>query len=129
MKTAGILIGLLLILLSGLLGCSPSLLNLPSLDEQRTFARGLDQYAQTGETRILETLSQQDPKSDWPRRAETVLQLVTEQRRQAAALAKEQQELTECLQENAYLAGDNQMLEATLEKLKQLLIDMESRSQ
>lgn len=129
MKTAGILIGLLLFLLSGLMGCSPPLLNLSSFDEQRTFARGLDQYSQTGETRILETLSQQDPKSDWSRRAETVLQLITEQHQQAAALAKEQQELVECRQENTYLAGDNQMLEETLEKLKQLLIDMESRTQ
>lgn len=129
MKTAGILIGLLLILLSGLMGCSPSLLNLSSLEEQGTFARGLDQYAQTGETRILETLSQQDPESDWTRRAGTVLQLVTGQRQQAAALAEERQELADCRKENNYLAEDNQMLEATLEKLKQLLIDMESRTQ
>ncbi|HKL26786.1 MAG TPA: hypothetical protein VJ910_11215 [Desulfuromonadales bacterium] len=129
MMTAAIRTGSIVFLLFVLAGCGAPIFNLPIPAEKQLFAQGLDQYGQTGDTRILENLPQEYPGGEWSRRAEIVMQLIDEQRRQKAALAREQKSLADCQKENAYLASDNQMLESTLEQLKQLLIDMEMRAE
>lgn len=129
MTIAQIRIGLLFILCSALVGCGSPLFKLPLPEEQKLFVLGMDQYEHTGETRILETLPRQYPDGEWTRRAEDVLRLVEEQRQQAAAIARDKEKLNACRQEKAYLASDNKMLEATLEQLKQLLINMEMRAE
>ena len=129
MMTAEIRTGAMILLIFALAGCGAPMFNLPTPAERKLFAQGLDQYGQTGDIRILETLPQEYPEGEWSRRAEIVMQLIEEQRRQTAALAREQKSLADCQKEKAYLASDNQMLESTLEQLKQLLIDMEMRAE
>jgi hypothetical protein len=128
--------GLLLCVL--LSGCSrPPALERASTGEAELFANGLDHYIESGDLQTLKRLPQEYPYGEWRPRAESLIALVEQQKelqaqweekekmRQAPA---EDKALAQCQHEMDLLTQKNQMLEETLERLKQLLIDMELRS-
>jgi len=114
-----------------------------SLTEAESFAKGLDQYIETGDLQPLKMLPKEYPDGAWGPRAELVVRLAEQQEQLVAdkkktiavkeagqkqqALQKDQ-ELTRCDNEVAALRESNQELTKTIDQLKKLLIDMESRS-
>jgi len=114
-----------------------------SLTEAESFAKGLDQYIETGDLQPLKMLPKEYPDGAWGPRAESVVRLAEQQEQLVAdkkktigvkeaeqkqqALQKDQ-ELTRCDSELAALKESNQELTKTIDQLKKLLIDMESRS-
>lgn len=114
-----------------------------SLTEAESFAKGLDQYIETGDLQPLKMLPKEYPDGPWGPRAELVVRLAEQQEQLIAdkqkmigvkeagqkqqALQKDQ-ELTRCDSEVAALKESNQELTKTIDQLKKLLIDMESRS-
>jgi hypothetical protein len=114
-----------------------------SLTEAESFAKGLDQYIETGDLQPLKMLPKEYPDGAWGPRAELVVRLAEQQEQLVAdkkktiavkeagqkqqALQKDQ-ELTRCDSELAALKESNQELTKTIDQLKKLLIDMESRS-
>ena len=114
-----------------------------SLTEAESFAKGLDQYIETGDLQPLKMLPKEYPDGAWGPRAELVVRLAEQQEQLVAdkqktigvkeagqkqqALQKDQ-ELTRCDNEVTALKESNQELAKTIEQLKKLLIDMESRS-
>ena len=114
-----------------------------SLTETEFFAEGLDQYIETGDLQPLKRLPQEYPGGEWGHRAELVVKLAEQHEQLVAdkektiglkeagqkkqALQKDQK-LTRCDNEMAALRQNNQDLTKTIDQLKKLLIDMESRS-
>jgi DNA polymerase/3'-5' exonuclease PolX len=114
-----------------------------SLTEAESFAKGLDQYIETGDLQPLKMLPKEYPDGAWGPRAELVVRLAEQQEQLVAdkdktigvkeagqtkqALRKDQ-ELARCDNEMAALRKNNQDLTKTIDQLKKLLIDMESRS-
>ena len=114
-----------------------------SLTEAESFAKGLDQYIETGDLQPLKMLPKEYPDGAWGPRAELVVRLAEQQEplitdkqktigvkeagQKQQALQKDQ-ELTRCDSEVAALKESNQELTKTIDQLKKLLIDMESRS-
>jgi hypothetical protein len=114
-----------------------------SLTEAEAFAQGLDQYIDSGDLQALKMLPKEYPDGAWGPRAELVVRLAEQQEQFVAdkkktigvkeagqkqqALQKDQ-ELTRCDNEVAALRESNQELTKTIDQLKKLLIDMESRS-
>lgn len=114
-----------------------------SLTEAESFAKGLDQYIESGDLQPLKMLPKEYPDGAWGPRAELVVRLAEQQEQLVAdkkktigvkeaeqkqqALQKDQ-ELTRCDSELAALKESNQELTKTIDQLKKLLIDMESRS-
>ena len=114
-----------------------------SLTEAESFAKGLDQYIETGDLQPLKMLPKEYPDGEWGPRAELVVKLAEKQEQIVAdkektiglkeagqkkqALQKDQ-ELTRYDNEMAALRQSNQELTKTIDQLKKLLIDMESRS-
>jgi hypothetical protein len=114
-----------------------------SLTEAESFAKGLDQYIETGDLQPLKMLPKEYPDGAWGPRAELVVRLAEQQEQLVAdkqktigvkeagqkqqALQKDQ-ELTRCDSEVAALKESNQELTKTIDQLKKLLVDMESRS-
>lgn len=114
-----------------------------SLTEAESFAKGLDQYIETGDLQPLKMLPKEYPDGAWGPRAESVVRLAEQQEQLVAdkkktigvkeagqkqqALQKDQ-ELIRCDSELAALKESNQELTKTIDQLKKLLIDMESRS-
>lgn len=107
------------------------------------FAKGLDQYTESGDLQSLKVLSQQPEEGQWAARAELVVQLVEQQEKllaeieskadvKAAGQTKqallEEKKLERCNNEMLVLRQNNQALEETIAQLKKLLIEMESRS-
>lgn len=114
-----------------------------SLTEAEAFAQGLDQYIDSGDLQALKMLPKEYPDGAWGPRAELVVrlaeqqdQLVADQKKTIGGKEAEQkqqalqkdQELTRCDNELAALRESNQELTKTIDQLKKLLIDMESRS-
>ena len=114
-----------------------------SLTEAESFAKGLDQYIETGDLQPLKMLPKEYPDGAWGPRAEVLVRLAEQQEQLVAdkkktvgvkeAVQKQQalqkdQELTRCDSELAALKESNQELTKTIDQLKKLLIDMESRS-
>jgi DNA polymerase/3'-5' exonuclease PolX len=113
------------------------------LTEAESFAKGLDQYIETGDLQPLKMLPKEYPDGAWGPRAELVVRLAEQQEQLVAdkdktigvkeagqtkqALQKDQ-ELARCDNEMAALRQNNQDLAKTIDQLKKLLIDMESRS-
>ncbi len=113
------------------------------LTEAESFAKGLDQYIETGDLQPLKMLPKEYPDGAWGPRAELVVRLAEQQEQLVAdkqktigvkeaeqkqqALQKDQ-ELTRCDNEVTALKENNQELTKTIDQLKKLLIDMESRS-
>ena len=114
-----------------------------SLTETESFAKGLDQYIETGDLQPLKMLPKEYPDGEWRPRAELVVKLAEQHEQLVAdkektiglkeagqkkqALQKDQ-ELTRYDNEMAALRQSNQELTKTIDQLKKLLIDMESRS-
>ena len=112
-----------------LTGCSSlSMLHKAGAEERELFAQGLDQYFASGELTTLKLLPQQYPQGEWRTRAEAIIDMVEWQQQQKARLQQETGELARCKAEKNALVADNQILQVTLERLKQVLIDMELRA-
>jgi hypothetical protein len=127
-----------------LAGCqSPHLQQKASLTETESFARGLDQYIETGDLQSLKMLAKDYPDGAWGPRAVLVVRLAEQQEQlvadkektiglqeagQKKQVLKKDQELARCDNEMAALRQNNQDLTKTIDQLKKLLIDMESRS-
>ena len=117
-------------LLAGLVltGCSSMpMQKMPTEEEKELFTQGLDQYLASGELTTLTQLAEKYPQGEWRPRAEGIIELAKQQQQQQARLQKTEQQLTRCRTEKEALGTDNQRLEVTLERLKQVLIDMELR--
>jgi len=114
-----------------------------SLTEAEFFAKGLDQYIETGDLQPLRMLPKEYPDGAWRPRAELVVRLAEQQEQlvadkkkmigvqeagQKQQTLKKDQELSRCDNEVAALRESNQELTKTIDQLKKLLIDMESRS-
>lgn len=103
-----------------------------ALTETEFFARGLDQYIATGDLQTLTQLPQKYPDGEWGSRAELVVRLAQQQEKLVAGQKQQallnKQELASCQEEMTRLRQDNQSLQVTIDRLKKLLIDMESRS-
>lgn len=103
-----------------------------ALTEMEFFARGLDQYLETGDVQTLRQLPQKYPDGAWGSRAELLVRLAQQQEklvaRQKQQALQQEQALASCHDEMTRLGQDNQSLQETIDRLKKLLIDMESRS-
>jgi len=96
-------------------------------EEAKLFAKGLDQFLATGELTTLSLLPKTYPQGVWRPRAEGIIKMAKQQQRQDAQLQTKTQQLNRFKTEKNFLVNDNKMLEVTLERLKQVLIDMELR--
>ena len=107
--------------------------DLTAAEETELFAQGLDQYIRSGNLTALELLPQQYPQGEWRTKAEGIIDIAEQQRLQQrlqqAQLEKQEEELDHCQKEKAFLAKDIQILEGTLARLKQVLIDTELRKE
>ena len=103
-----------------------------ALTETELFAKGLDQYIETGDLQTLQRLPQESPDGAWGRRAALVVKLAEQQEKRAAAVEKttgvQAAVLARRDHEIAALRKNNQELEETIARLKKLLIEMELRS-
>jgi hypothetical protein len=102
--------------------------NKPAAEEAELFAQGLDQYLATGQLTTLNLLSKQYPQGEWRTRAEGIVDMAKQKLQQHTQTQHDNQGLTQCLAEKDLLAQDNKILEVTLERLKQVLIDSELRA-
>ena len=112
-------------------------------EEAEFFAQGMDQYIKSGDLATLKVLPQLYPQGEWRARAETVINtaetisdaaeqqqlLQDQQAKLQAQQEKNSKELAQCRQGKEFLFQDNKILEVTLERLKQVLIDMELRAE
>jgi hypothetical protein len=122
-------------LLAGLVlaGCSSMpmqkmpMQKMPAEQEMELFTQGLDQYLASGELTALIKLVEKYPKGEWRPRAEGLIELAKQQQQQHTKLQKKEQQFARCRTEKDTLVTDNQRLEVTLGRLKQVLIDMELR--
>jgi predicted secreted protein len=113
-----------------LTGCSNlPMLNRPGAAEAELFAKGLDRYMASGDLATLKQLPQEYPQGAWRPRAEAIIDMADRQQQQKARLQQETKELAQCKTEKAALVEDNKILEVTLERLKQVLIDMELKAE
>jgi hypothetical protein len=117
-----------------LTGCSNlPMLNVAGTEETKLFAQGLDQYIESGDLATLKLLPQQYPQGEWRTKAKGLIEMAERQQKarlqQETQLQQEARELGQCKTENDALVEDNQILEVTLERLKQVLIDMELRAE
>ena len=112
-----------------LTGCSLPMLSLSTTEETELFALGLDQYIESGDLTTLKLLPQQYPQGEWRQRAEAIIDTSEQQRMLQDQQEKRDKELVECQREKEVFVQDNQILEVTLERLKQVLIDMELRAE
>lgn len=111
-------------------GCSSMpMLNTPAAEEKALFAQGLDQYLASGELATLTLLVEKYPQGEWSTRAKGLIELAKQQQQQHGQLQKKEQQLAHCRTEKNALAADNQTLEVTLDRLKQVLIDTELRKE
>jgi len=103
-----------------------------ALTETEAFAKGLDQYIETGDLQTLQRLPQEYPDGAWGRCAALVVKLAEQQEKRADAAEKttgvQAAELARRDHEIAALRKNNQELEQTIARLKKLLIEMELRS-
>ena len=112
-------------------------------EEAEFFAQGMDQYIKSGDLATLKVLPQLYPQGEWRARAETVINtaetisdaaeqqqlLQDQQAKLQAQQEKNSKELAQCRKGKEFLFQDNKILEVTLERLKQVLIDMELREE
>jgi flagellar motor protein MotB len=132
-----------------LAGCSLPALDPSTTEEAAFFAQGMDQYIKSGELATLKVLPQIYPHGEWRARAEAIIstsetssdaekqqrllqnqqkKLQEQQKKLQEQQKKINKELTQCRQGKEFLFQDNKILEVTLERLKQVLIDMELRA-
>ncbi len=100
------------------------------IDEQdKLFAQGVDLYIKSSKLTTLKLLTKKYPKGEWRARAEGLIDIAEQHQQQQDRLEKQHQELAHTQQEKEVLFEDNKILEVTLERLKQVLIDMELRKE
>ena len=102
-------------------------LNRSEREETELFAHGLDQYIEFRDLTTLKLLPQQYPQGEWRSRAEGIIDITEQQQQQQSRLEERDKELAYSEREKKVLFQDNKILEVTLERLKQVLIDMELR--
>ena len=126
----GFVVLLVIVILAGCQGLTH--LQKSSLTETELFAKGLDQYIETGDLQTLQRLPQEYPDGAWGSRAALVVKLAEQQEKRVADKEKmsgfKAEELARCDNEIAVLRKNNQDLEETIARLKKLLIEMELRS-
>ena len=125
MKTSFVLFVLLLCA-----GCTliPSQRNAPSgtsPQAEHLFLQGLDELTTTGVSPSFATLHHQYPHSPWTVRATQISTLCT---KPAARLNQLKGELQQCSRDKTRLNEQIKQLRDDLDKLKQLLIEMEMRA-
>lgn len=98
-------------------------------EETELFTKGMNQYIQSRDLKTLKQLPKKYPQGEWRDEAEGIIEIAEQQRQQQSSLAKKSEELAHTLQEKEVLFEDNKILEVTLERLKQVLIDMELRAE
>ncbi len=98
-------------------------------EQNKLFAQGVDQYIKSGKLTTLKLLTKNYPQGEWRTRAEGLIDIAEEQQQQQDRLEKKKQELANTQQEKEVLFEDNKILEVTLDRLKQVLIDMELRKE
>ena len=111
-------------------GCSSmsAILDAPAAKEAELFGHGLDQYLESGDLNTLNLLQKSYPQGiEMAKRQQEQEAQLKETKVKTAELKKKDQQLSSCQSEKAFLVKDNQMLEVTLERLKQVLIDVETR--
>ena len=95
--------------------------------DQRLFAQGMEQLETKSDPTAFAVLQQNHPDSPWAQRACTVQQLLQTIAEQQQRLDGLQREHKKCRQQDEILRQQNEALEGDLQRLKQLLIDFESR--
>jgi chromosome segregation ATPase len=121
------------------------------------FAQGLDQYIASGDPTLLRLVAEQDVLGEWGMRADAILKLnekIVSLKKEIVGLNKEvdnlnkeiaglnqklenqqdqlkikEQQLSRTQETKQLLSRDNEILEVTLERLRQALIDLEKREQ
>jgi hypothetical protein len=125
-----------------LAGCNMPMPDPSTTEEAEFFAQGMDQYIKSGELATLKVLPQLYPHGEWRARADAIInasEMINDAEEQQRLLQNRQKklqdqqekfnkELAQCRQGKEFLFQDNKILEVTLERLKQVLIDMELRA-
>ena len=101
----------------------------PKTLETEHFAQGIDQYIASGDLTILKQISEKSPQKEWRTRAEAIIAMDNKQKQQREQTKKAEEDLSQCQLEKNHLLEDNQILEKTLTRLKDLLIDTERRAE
>ena len=94
-------------------------------EQTEFFAQGLDLYIESRDLRILKLLPLQYPQGEWRMSAEGIIGIAEQKQQQQDQLEKKTRELTHSQQEKEFLFKDNKILEVTLERLKQVMFDIE----
>jgi len=139
-----ILIPWAILVLTGLVlnGCSLPIMNMTQSGESKFFADSMDQMIESGDPGSMKRLPKLYPEGEWRPRAEYIIDLaetnaqmsesstdlLTLHKKMEVQLAQKDKDLAACQLETDHIRQDNEMLEATLVRLKELLIDMEQRS-
>lgn len=96
--------------------------------DQQLFIQGMEQVAADSATPAVFGILQQDyPASPWTQRASTVQQLLQTIQAQQQRIDGLQREQRTCRQKDEILRQQKEALEGDLQRLKQLLIDLETR--
>lgn len=111
--------------------CGCNTLSLPTVFvpmDQQLFVQGMDEVdAKGGIPDAFATLQQNYPKSPWTHRAQTVIGLLDTIRNQQNNINRLKNEINPCRHKNEEFQKKIESLEIEREKLRRLLIDMESR--
>ena len=89
------------------------------------FSRALESLEQKGSTADLKKLASAKPESEWSVYARSVLQIHDGQQRSIKSLQKKNKNLAN---KNKSLADQNKTLQSNLEKLNQINLELEKRS-
>lgn len=127
MKTASLLILLLFLFCAGC-ALMPTPGGTPSEtgpQAQQLFLKGLDELTATGTSPSFAVLRRQYPHSPWTTRADEVASLCA---KPADRLKRLKGELQQCSRDKTHLNEQIKHLKEDLDKLKQILIEMEMRA-
>lgn len=109
-------------------GCTLPAISLSDIRESKLFAEGLDRYITTSDPTTLEQLPLLYPQGEWRARAESILDMADQKSQRQSLLDLRNNELANCQEEQESLIQENKMLEATLNQLKEVLIDTELKA-
>ena len=111
-----------------LTGCTLPALSKSMNGESKLFAEGLDRYITTSDPTTLEQLPLLYPQGEWRTRAESILDMADQKLQRQSQLDFKNKEFANCQEEKKALVQENKMLEATLNQLKEVLIDTELKA-
>ncbi len=129
MTSATIRAFLFLLIFLVMTGCTLPAMSLSDTRESKLFAEGLDRYITTSDPTTLEQLPLLYPQGEWRTRAESILDMADQKSQRRSLLDLKNKELANCQEEKKGLIQENKMLEATLNQLKEVLIDTELKAQ